>query len=383
MEYIYTMNQGICFSRGYVYALTVLSERYPRYKKRLDAAELLLEEMISNMFAKDGSYHEGASYWAMTVGDYFTSAHLLARRRGTDIKGYVGETFAKTAEFGLFMLDPKGLTLPVNDSGVKYYQGTVPNIMAQITENPRWEALAGRTAASQVVPDEFQFLLTAKTVRAGGEFKPLEFTVFHDVGMTALYRDHIYFFGVSGPSNTVHCHHDKGSFLVYKDGKPLIADFGYGAHNMISRTHMAEWHNLCIPLGGNAAFDQIDRRFHSSDAGATLIKSEYSDGRFEWVSDNTLAWDKKLVKKSVRTIVSEKPNIFIVTDEFEFTEAVPVSFRLNLYDTEAVRVRPLDWTPAVRDIAEVLDFYGKPVYQLRLDTSAQDTVKMTTEVVIL
>ncbi len=97
--------------------------------------------------------------------------------------------------------------------------------------------------------------------------------------------------------------------------------------------------------------------------------------------DTTKAWAPGIVKRSVRRVTSPNPREYLVEDEIELCEEMPVSFYLNTQmDAETgpdgavflgkkarLEIRPEDWIPESVCFEEKgVDGHEKPVNRLRM-----------------
>lgn len=378
MEYIYHTNQGIGFMSGYVQALSVLADRYPRYEKRIDEAEALLNEMLQNAFSPDGSTFEGANYWQYTMINYLFSVYFLAKHRKKNVKEYIGDKLDKISEFGLSMVDNNGYMIPVNDCGRGIYSTVISALLYEITGDKRWAKLFWLNKNTD-------YLLSMVIVNSVNVPKcdvkiVNEFFYSPFVGYTQCSRDGIHFFGVSGPSNDTHCHSDKGSFLVFKEGKEIITDKALPYHMADStRLSYTESHSLAIPEKNGKTLKQL----RGSGIKSITRKVIYENGIFEWECDNKEMWDNSVVKENVRIIFSEKPDEFIVTDIFEFTEKMNISFRINVTDKSAVKAEAVNWNPIEERYSVLYHDEKEKIYQLILTSEEKYSYTLITKIKIL
>ena len=378
MEYIYHTNQGIGFMSGYVQALAVLADKYPRYERRIDEAEQMLDEMLQNAFSADGSTFEGANYWQYIMINYLYSVYFLAKHKKKNLKEYIGNKLDKVADFGLSMLDEGGYMIPVNDCGRGIYSMIIPAMLYEITGDKRWAKLYWQKHNAD-------YMLSMVIVNSVDVPKcevpiPNEFFYIPSVGYTQVYREGVHFFGVSGPSNSTHCHHDKGSFLIFKDGREIITDKALPYHEADSeRLRTTPSHSIAIPEENGKIMEQL----YGDGIKSVVKKAEYKNGIFEWECDNKEVWDDAFVKENTRKIVSEKPNEFIITDTFELKKEMSISFRINIADKSAVKVEPVDWKPTAEKYSVLYSNDKETIYQLILTSEKKLTHTLITKVTII
>ena len=377
MEYIYHMNQGIAFMSGYVQALTLLAKNYPRFDRRVKEAEILLEEMLENAFENDGSSFEGAGYWQYTVMNYLYSVYFLARYNKKSIKEYVGHKLDKISDFGLSLVNSNGIMITVNDVHAGVYTKTICALLYSITNDERWAKIYYKENKSDEIFSLFM-INSADVPKVNPELTK-EFIYSPVVGYTQVSRNGIHFFANSGPSNDTHCHYDKGSFIVYKNGDPVIPDVtAVYTDAEAGRLQLTQSHSLAVPVDDNVLLEQK----HGSGYCAYTKKASFDKGVFEWSTDNSEMWDNTKVLKNIRTVKSEKANEFIITDEFEFTKPMSVSFRLNLTDKDKVFVQPVNWEPISKDYILLYKNSEETDYQLIYESEKSDKIKLITKITI-
>ncbi len=381
MEYIYYMNQGPVFSNGYTAALTTLARRYPRYSRRVDEIEADLNEMMEKCINPDGGMMEGMNYWTVTVGCYLNSACMLAKYRGKSLKEYVGDRLNKTSDFALLLTTDDNMRRTVGDARRVSHELNMTYFMALITGDRKWCKFTEDLKKVDESNDREIFYL----IFAGDETFEAEeikgedrFVVFPDTGYTYLRRGGDEFIGISGRSFS-HCHPDRGSFMIDSGGKPILIDRGMCNYSDGPADKMSESraHNLAVPVVDGIVLSQNAQHGYSAE----VVKSEYENGVFAWISDNNNVWDKDIVIRNVRTITSDKPFEYIITDEFEFTRPAKVLFNLNMYDNEHIEAEPVNWQPEKSEYVEYhVDFDLKPVMQQRFLSAEGTSFALTTKI---
>ncbi len=386
MEYIYHMNQGLAFSTGYAYSLITLAKRYPRYKKRVLEIEEDINEMIEKCINPDGGMFEGPGYWDYTMQMYLNTACILSKYHGQSIAEYVGHKTDKTSDFALIMANENNQMRTVGDCGRRPYNSITSYFLAEITQNPKWIKFVvnerKKPQGNNYGGLGLCYLIFAKNntiIEKKLENKDI-FINLPDTGYTYLKRGDDEFFAISGRSFS-HCHPDKGSFMIDYKGDPVLIDRGMcrydeGEADKISESRA---HNMAVPVVDGIVMCQNSQHGY----GAEILKSEYKDGKFIWISNNNNVWDKTIVKKNIRTIYSDRPFQYIVTDEFEFTKAAKVMFNLNMYDNKHIEAEPIDWIPEKSEYVEYYtDYEKKPVMQQRLISKEGVSIKITTKIII-
>ena len=375
MDYIYKMNQGLAFMSGYASALVCLSHIYPRYENRIDEAQKLMREMLENAKNPDGSTDEGAGYWQYTFWSAIRGIEALRKHKcDGDFEEYIRESLKKTSDFGLFLLDSSGKTIPYNDSGEGYYMSYLCKFFYLVTKDRCWAAVYNNSDKTKIGLDN---IMLNVAIPQDAEFTVKEFESFDDVGLMAVNRDGIRIFCVSGKSNSTHCHADRGSFIIYNKDKMLLADRGSLAYGSSGDIHSSEVHNTAVPIYDGMALSQ-----KTGDGYCADFKYEYNNGVLNWTSDQTSLWDKDLVLKNTRNIYSDKPNEFIITDEFEFTEPVSVGVNFHTTDEASQEIIPLSEYEDVQYSSDNLSSGGETVYRTCFVTKPAKTVEFTTKIII-
>ena len=388
MEYIYHMNQGLAFSPGYIYGLICLTKRFPRYKKRIDEIEADVDEMLSGTINPDGGIVEGLGYYGYTIESYCLTACALAKYRGKSIYEYINGRLDKASDFMLTMTGGKNIFRTVGDTGRYGFGRHICMFMYQATRNPLWkkyhEIVERKNPEGSAVGGwNIAYLLFGEAF-AYDESEDVEirdgFYCFPDCGYTYLKRDGVEFFAVSGKSFS-HCHPDKGSFTIDLDGEPILIDRGMVGYNEACADEISATaaHNTAVPIVDGYMINQNSQHGY----GSTMRVSRYENGVFKWVCDNDNVWDKTVVKKNVRTIISSNPYEYEITDEFEFTKPLAAAVILNMYDDKHITAEPVNWVPEKR-IYEPFscDYAKKEVMRLRLISEKGEKLKLVTRVTV-
>ncbi|MBQ8588153.1 MAG: heparinase II/III family protein, partial [Clostridia bacterium] len=340
MDYIYHCNQGLAFMHGYMQSLITLSAVYPRYSRKIAEAVKLMEEMYTNVFGTDGTFEEGAMYLDFTMRHYLPSIYYLSRFKNQSISEVAGGKLRQISQYALSVLTESGTLLAFGDCGSKVrYKLLMPAMLYRATGDMRWASVFKKSGASK---------LTEAVIAAASDIPDCdtpfveEFSYFPRTGVAKLLRGGIMLAVNSGPSNDTHCHCDKGSFLVYRDGEPVVPDF-YASYQMADSVSMFKTgnHSLAIPVINGQYIEQHRGKEYMS----VVEQAAYEKGVFEFVCDNSGMWDSPEVICSKRTIRSDKANEFVITDEFQFISEAEVEFRLNLKDEGQLEVTTVNWEP--------------------------------------
>lgn len=411
MEYIRHMNQGICFNWGRVTALLALEKTYPRYDLRVEDAEKDLWEMIDSYVLEDGGTMEGPGYWTYTFSQAMPQFYLLSRRHGGSFMDYASEKLLKTGEHALALLSITGkgnLTLPLNDAHTGTY---VPSLMAafyRMTHKPEYAqvlsaSFADAESVKKITPSPELLILLPDELPEAGEVSHREFTSLPNLGQARIIRDDpqvgpVSFHLSGGPAYFGHYHYDKGAFILETRRETLAIDRGVTeySHPDTGLFKLADWHNMAIPEQPDGAL--LSQRGDNNDGtGARLTAASYENGVFFAETDTTGAWAGELIRKSVRSVRSEKANEFLITDTLELSEALPVSFRVNTRAEAVIEgsrvilrgredelvVEAVDWTPAEITFAPTgIDEHQESVNLLRIVHGAAERHVFTTRLTV-
>ena len=102
------------------------------------------------------------------------------------------------------------------------------------------------------------------------------------------------------------------------------------------------------------------------------------------MSDNDNVWDSALVKKNIRTIKSDNPYEYEITDEFEFTKPAQAAFLLNMYNDEHIKAEPINWQPVEKEYKPFgVDYAKNKVMRLKLLSDKGTYFKLITKIYIV
>ncbi len=378
MDYIYECNQGLFFMTGYLQGLITLADQYPRYKKRIEEAKALMDEMLKGTFPKDGSYHEGAMYWRCSIEKYLISAYFLSKYEHKTLKEFCGDKLNATANYGLSVLDENAKVLSFSDSRYNLeYGASIAGVLYAATGDERWGGVFRKNSCCGFIDT-----VIASTIEIPHCEIPFldEFIYFESIGYARVVRDGILIAVLSGPSNNTHCHADKGSFMIHKDGTMICADCCGDYNNpKAMNLYRSTSHSLTVPVVKDMRIEQ-----NKGTGFESVVETmECKNGVFSFACDNSDLWKTDEVLKNKRSILSKKANELIITDEFTFQHPARIEFRLNVTDTDRVKVTPLDWTPAEIKTVPLCDFDNVKVDQIRLLSNLQTQFCIQTKVEIL
>jgi hypothetical protein len=218
-----------------------------------------------------------------------------------------------------------------------------------------------------------------------------------DMGRVAL-------FGISGKSFPGHGHKDKGSFILEADGRAILIDRGTCSYdnsysNMIEKS---EVHNMITAvkdgthLGQRHELFDITEDMHGGKYSGYVLKAEYENGKFDYVTDVTDAW-KDIFDKNIRQITAEDPHEIKICDSLEIDPQYEVCFILNCYgeitkdgadyiitDKDIrVRVHLEDWEATREEFGPCgIDGRLRDAYRLCIYTGGKREYKLNTTITL-
>ena len=392
MEYIRHMNQGIVFNWGRLMGLLAMESAFPRYDIRIEESERELLEMISNYVLPDGGTLEGPGYWNYTFSQALPQLYLYARWHGRSSEGDVPENIRKTGEHILALLSVRGSgdeTFSVNDAHGGKILPTILAAYARLTGKEIYgQLLATAFAEGGLEPKVEMFILLPENIPEPKPVRHLGLAVLPDLGQTRLVREDptlgdVCVFYSGGPAYFGHFHQDKGAILLETRDESFLIDRGVTnySHPETGTCGLASYHNLACPDKPDGSLARQVAQ-NEGETGAVLVSSRIGeDGVWRMEGDTTKAWAPGIVKRSIRRVTSPNPREYLVEDEIELCEEMPVSFYLNTQmDAETgpdgavflgkkarLEIRPEDWIPESVCFEEKgVDGHEKPVNRLRM-----------------
>ena len=400
MDYIWYMNQGVFFAGGLVAILIGLAKRYPRYNERLLEAESDLIKIWENYVSDDGGSAEGPAYWMDSFRSMVISMYILARNRGKSLKEYIPDIIKKSEGYALCMLsdiDDGFSFLPINDTrGYGTYHSLIPAFFAQVSDNPIWQKMFEKQAQNSKLPYGAELIIISGDNKKSAEkAKNPKFITLNTVGHTMIKREGVHLHITGGGLVTFgHSHSDKGSFILEADGVPIFIDCGVCDYSSPDTKRFSEpkMHNLLIPDIAGAAQD-LDKNGKIGE----ILCAEYKNGVFRYETDLKTAWREGLFKKNKRSILSEDPCIFEITDDIEYETETASIFNLNTYGkiSEAewgfevicgnitAKIIPKNWKIAKAVVTASEDGRKNKVNNLMLYSQKSKSMRLVTEIEIV
>jgi hypothetical protein len=305
---------------GLMIGSILLQNHHPESKKWLDMAKMSLED-FSKVFGKDGSYHEGVSYWSYTTQQFILSVDILKRHKGIDYINLIN--FPGTAKYALAMQMPtrNEPEQVVNFGDVSFSPDATPGFwIAKKFNNGTAKHFAEfykerRNIFALVWNDD-----SIKAKKPDDKMNDLKFdngTVVSRSGWDA--DDTVIALRSGGPAN--HEHADRNSIILKAYGERLFHDplkAAYLHQDKLWLLRFTESHNSALIDGKGHQYHDGSEGTNSSKAVAKIVQYKPGKKITVFTSDATNAYYlvNTDVTKVQRTVVFIKPDIIILIDEF-------------------------------------------------------------------
>ncbi len=344
-EYIYKMNQGTVFSAGRISALLALNQYWPRMGWELDQAEKDINETLKAIIFDDGAFGEGPAYYGSVIFYSLISLFLLARYRKLDEKAMIPIGILNSADyFGTYMSTTrKPGKLPLSDGGGQGLSYDFLTMLCRATDDPRWiktlvEAFDYNNLKSVNESNGVWLETSVRSLIFGPddlsrqeEIVPV-FKINTSTGHATSRREtemgqvRLHLCG-SSPTEG-HSHEDKGAIILEAFGEDLLIDRGSLVYNdpLCQELKYAYMHNLVTLLDTNG-----QKMCQINPCPKAICPTGYGNEKLLHLSmDTASAWGEA-VKKMNRTVDSEEPLSFTITDEIVLKDECPVIFNFNSY----------------------------------------------------
>ncbi|MCC6416465.1 MAG: heparinase II/III family protein [Opitutaceae bacterium] len=335
-------NLRIIATAGLAAAAAFLHNRHPRAAHWAAMAEASMRLFVSRL-PQDGAFPEGPDYWHFTFNYFCVSAELLHRRCGRDLRDAFD--FPAMARY-VQMVSVPTLSLPdgclnIGDAfkmsgaeplawiGRHFRDATANQLVLQTgtvrdLPNSAWAAIwfdpavpARRSADLALDRVLFPGVVVARSGWGG--------------------TDSVFSLRGGEPEN--HEHADRNSLLFTAHGErllndPLKASYLHTQPKWLLRLTAA--HTALLIDGRGHQYHHGEEGTNASQARATLV--DYRTGR-DWMrvtSDAADAYAKAglPVIRAQRTVVFFKPDILLVLDEVDLSQALPVQTRWQVYNDD-------------------------------------------------
>lgn len=192
-------------------------------KKFTDSVDIYLEA-----YNEDGGCDEGAGYWVGSGGNLFKIAELLkyityGKCNLFDIQKVrnIGEYLAKVNIYDDVFPSISDSTPILSDDFSSIYG------FGRETDNKALMKIAQTIEEKNHIYDSIDAIFLIDEVRAfNGDAEKEEFAGFYNLQLAVWRQDDIYMAIKAGHNGESHNHNDVGSFIIYKNNKPVIIDAG-------------------------------------------------------------------------------------------------------------------------------------------------------------
>lgn len=411
--YIYDMNQGIILSEGRISALLVLHKYWSRLKWELDQAVADFDETINNILDADGSHGEGPGYY-VTIMYYMLPAYLmLAQHHGVEAKTLAPPGLFHSADyFGTYVATAGACdVLPTSDCPRPALHGDWIAMLANISGDPRWASLLharlvanalGAPGSDILNPSQVAGIRTLifgpGELNAEAEIVPtfrIQPGGGHATSRRATEHGSVRLHLCGSSAREGHSHQDKGSIILEVFGEPMLIDRGVTIYNAPATPMLkvARLHNLVTPVDSSG----LEMAQINPCPSAVQPDGHGDEERLSLRMDSSVAWPPEVVKSAVRTVQSDEPLHFTVTDEIELAEELPVVFHLHSYlpfevtqgvallRAEKSRLQAQwEWEgEVVHNGVELCDYAHRDVYHLAVRSRPAQVQRLVTNFTII
>ena len=394
-EYIYHMNQAVGFSTGRIAGLLALRKHWPRVDWMMEQAHKDLDETAHCIIHQDGGYGEGPGYYGGVMYYMLQAYFLLARFRKTRAEKLVPPGVLRgTDYFGVFVSTTrKASKLMLSDNILPELAPDWLALFASLTGDARWKGLLADSLESCTAEKighviNLVWLTTSVRTLIYGPSDLSEriscvpvFQIHESSGHATSCRPtqhgsvRLHLSGASASEG--HSHQDKGAIILEAFGEDILIDRGMLPYTepLTSLFKLARMHNLTVPFRPDGTpMEQIN-----PCPAPITPRGSGNEQNLHLTIDTSAAWPKP-VTKMIRTIRSDRPLEWIVTDEAEFAEPMAVAMHLHCYapiqaakgsatfQSRKSRLRvSWDWNGEVTCAREDLyDYSHRPVYHFIL-----------------
>lgn len=332
-SYIFNCNQLAVFSHGRIASYLVLEKQYGHVTPYTDLAYKELCESLNKIIQPDGGFLEGSGYMQYTISAVANSLNAYSSARGLPIKSIMPEKLEKLANYGdaFISTDKRGGLVPYS-SGQGECRGVTLDaqaFLAYICPESQWVTLfrntLGKMKSKMPGSSLAVWIMENKIPQQAPAFKPFinmpDMCVLSSTRVFENEKVKILLFGTP-KSFAGHQHEDRGSFVLEFAGDTFAMDPGGQNYSEAGAEEMkhSQKHNMLLPTG-------TEERPHAViPSPADIRPSGQGDEKsFSAEINPGFAWEK-YYKKWTRSINSETPDKFIITDEYELTGGTGVDF---------------------------------------------------------
>lgn len=388
-EYVYTMNQGPWFCRARILGGLVLEPAWLRARSYVEQACADMQEGMGHYFLPDGGVDEGVGYFSVTLHAVLPGLMAYARARGRPVAEILPPRLAKSGHFVAVMsaMSPGGVLLDGDNSNDRFTGDTIA-LLAAIYPQDVYARIAAATLLQMrgntyyrqyMIDGPFAFIAGPAELPEPTCIVPT-FGVLPHTGQLTSRREvtpgrsvRLHFSGCKARAS--HTHFDKGAFTLELDTLPVLIDRGMIRYDDIRGFAMkrTELHNVLAP-------ETADGRPVGQPLPEVPIipEGEGDAQRLQARIDLTPVW-AHFMKRCGREITSAAPGGFVVRDQGELLEPLPLVFHLHTrvrwsIDAAAKRatlevpgwrlILEAPWAGEIRQREDSIDHRYEPVWHL-------------------
>ena len=332
-------------------------------------------------YEEDGCCDEGAQYYSHAALTLFESLEILNDITGSRFDGVYRETKIRNmASYiqnvhvaGPYYLNFADCSPLAGRRGVREY------LFGKRTGDTALASFAARdyaesSTAEKLAVEEHNLFYRAQAVfcheemleaarrQPGGAAGVTPPDIFYpSAGLFIARDDHFCLAVKAGDNDDSHNHNDTGSFIIYKDGRPLFIDLGvesYTQKTFSDRryeiwTMQSAWHNLPSIGGvmqaagpeyaaGHVTYELNAARKDNPDAGSPSdgLPPETAGGICSRISmDIAPAYPDSRIRSYARTAALEKGRQIVIRDTWNLAEPMPVVLSLLIREKPALYPR--------------------------------------------
>lgn len=331
--YMRHMNQAIFFAYTGILAVSTLGRLMECGGDGLDWYVNVLRETVDDYILPDGGTYEGPAYHDASISRALEGFAVAAQYWKTPLEDLIPPALLRSGAYYQAMASTAhpGACVCTSDGGrvgKRCAEGGVP-FLARITQDPQLARLTAALCqpdASGTVQGALALLTKGPQTLPEPAAAPPVFAILEDTGMLCCCRPTeagpVRLQLVGAKANAGHSHEDKGSFVLEAFGEELLLDRGtcfYGDGRSELLKH-AWRHNVLT------ADDAEGRPLHQRNPVPEPILPSGSGDEVALHAeiDTSAAWPEVLAQ-AVRTVASEDPGAFELTDRACRTERGTVS----------------------------------------------------------
>ena len=302
----------------------------------------------ATLYAADGSYIEGATYWSFGTSHLLMLAEALRRSGDADLYEELAWWLRRTIEFGVCMRMPyegdQDLygTVPFGDSGWRS-NSMIGCVLARRFRDPlaQWAALnpPGRHSTESLIwydssieplPEPPAHLLRRR------------FDIDWVTARTGWNRDDLLFAFRSGPPGN-HEHADRNSFVLNQYGERLLVDCGGSSYERTDpgwEMRLTAAHNCVLIDGYGHEYIGGTEGTNASAATARIVGYHDCAEYLALVSDTTTAYKGATLVR--RTVVYFAAGLLVVIDELGAASPSIFTARFHTDNTDGQASRQVD-----------------------------------------